>query len=207
MIKISHQVKNLGLYIDRFMTFSSHVDELCKKVSGVLIYLNRMKGCFDDETRVQVVQSLTLSIINYCVKIWGSTNNSVIEKAQKLQNFAARVAVVGVSKYDHITPTLKRLKWLKIKDKYNYEICVSVYKILNKAYPDWLYEFPTVRSVRDTSTRQDNNLYVNNYRTDYGARAMKIIGPILWNQLPNDVKQCQSTYGFKNKLMEHFLND
>ena len=69
MIKISHQVKNLGLYTDRFMTFSSHVEELCTKVSGVLIYLNRMKGCFDDETRVQVVQSLTLSIINYCVKI------------------------------------------------------------------------------------------------------------------------------------------
>ena len=173
----------------------------------ILIYLNRMKGCFDDEARVQVVQSLALSIINYCVKIWGSTNNSVIEKAQKLQNFAARVAVVGVNKFDHITPTLKRLKWLKIKDKYNYEICLSVYKILSKAYPDWLYEFPTVRSVRDTSTRKDNNLYVSNYRTDYGADAMKIIGPLLWNQLPNDVKQCQSTYGLKNQLMEYFLDD
>ena len=206
-IKISHQVKNLGLYIDRFMTFSSHVDELCKKVSGILIYLSKMKDSFDDETRVQVVQSLALSIINYCIKIWGSTNISVIEKAQKLQNFAARVAVVGVGKYDHITPTLKRLEWLKIKDKYNYEICVCMYKILNKEYPTWLYEFPTVRSVRDTSTRQDNNLYVNTYRTDYGARAMKIIGPLLWNQLPSNIKQCRSTYGFKNKLKEYILND
>lgn len=49
-------------------------------------------------TRIMIIQSLVLSVINYCIKIWGATNDLYLNKAQKLVNFAARVAVVGVKK-------------------------------------------------------------------------------------------------------------
>ena len=58
-------VKNLGVHFDRYMTFESHIDEVHKKVMGTLIYLNRLKDSFEPETRLIVVQSLALSLINY----------------------------------------------------------------------------------------------------------------------------------------------
>ena len=184
IIKPSHHVKNLGLHMDKYMTFNVHIDELSKKVSGILIYLNRMKNYFDNKTRVQIVESLVLSVINYCIKIWGGTNNTQLERVQKLQNFAARVAVIGIGKYDHITPTLKQLKWVRIKENYIYEVCVFVFKVLKGEYHNWLYSFPSVGHLRSASTRQNNELYINNFRTDLGSRSMEIRGPSCWNKLP-----------------------
>ncbi len=66
------------------------------------MYIDRMSGSLDKQTRVIVVQTLVLSLIEYCITIWGATNVTVISIVQKLQNFATRVAVGGVKKYDHI---------------------------------------------------------------------------------------------------------
>ena len=40
----ANTIKNLGVHIDGFMTFDTHMQEMRKKkVMGILIYLNRMK--------------------------------------------------------------------------------------------------------------------------------------------------------------------
>ena len=88
-LKPMDSVKNLGIYFDRYMSFDSHIDHVYKKVMGVLIYLNRIKDLFEPQTRIIVVQSLALSLINYCFVVWGSTSNVHLDKIQKLQNFAA----------------------------------------------------------------------------------------------------------------------
>ena len=74
------------------------------------MFINRIKGNLDKTTRITVIQSLVLSIINYGIKIWGSTKTAHIQKIQKTQNFAAKVALGG-SKFDHVTPYFKELKW------------------------------------------------------------------------------------------------
>ena len=129
-ISPSHHVKNLGLHMDRFMTFDKHIDELCKKVMGVLMYINRLKNSFDKSTRIQVVESLALSTMNYCLLIWGTTSSRQLEKAQKLQNFAARVADGRTRKFDHVSPLIKELGWLKIKEKNLYDTYLTVFKIM-----------------------------------------------------------------------------
>ena len=128
-------VKNLGVYFDRYMNFESHIDEIYKKVMGTLIYLNRIKESFEPSTRKIVVQSLALSFINYCLKVWGAASDTQLHRVQKLVNFAARVAVGNVRKYDHISPHLKKLEWPKIKDQYALEICILVFKALNNIIP------------------------------------------------------------------------
>ncbi len=42
--------------------------------------------------QIIVVQLLDLSLINYCIRMWGTTNKTILNAAQKLQNFAAKVA-------------------------------------------------------------------------------------------------------------------
>ncbi len=42
-----------------------------------------------------------LSVINYCIKIWGTTNNYQKKRVQKLQNFAARVAAGRLMCQEH----------------------------------------------------------------------------------------------------------
>ncbi len=108
-ISPSTHVKNLGLYMDRYMSFETHVNEISKKVMGMLIYINRISSYLDKKSRIVVVQSLVLSHINYCLSIWGTTTSSLINKVQKLQNFAARVAVGGIKKFDHVSLPIRSL--------------------------------------------------------------------------------------------------
>ena len=205
VIKPMESVKNLGVHFDKYMTFDKHIDELHKKVMGTLIYLNRLKNYFEPETRLIVVQSLVLSLINYCFIVWGSTTNVCINRVQKLQNFAARVAIGTVRKHEHISPFLLILGWLKMKDKYTFDVCVLVFKVLRNLVPDWLYDFITADSITGITTRQANNLVPIRATTCMGSRRINTIGPQLWNSLPESLKDVESLEVFKNKLKKYLL--
>jgi len=46
------------------------------------MYLNRIRDSFDTPTRVMVVQSLALSMINSCSIIWGATTKEQMESPE-----------------------------------------------------------------------------------------------------------------------------
>ena len=98
--------------MDQTLTFETHIDEMAKKVHGTLSFINRLGDNFDKATRINVVQSLVLSIINYGLKIWGLASKHQLQRVQRLQNFAAKVAVGGMRKFDHVSLAIKELKWL-----------------------------------------------------------------------------------------------
>ena len=54
------------------------------------------------------------------------------------QNSLARV-ITNTSKYQHITPTLKKLHWLPIKQRIDYKLCLLTYKTLTNQQPTYLY--------------------------------------------------------------------
>ena len=206
IVKPKKEVKNLGVYFDRYMSFDSHIDNIYRKVMGTLIYLNRVKDCFEPATRSIVVQSLAMSIINYCFTVWGSTSLVHLGRVQKLQNFAARVINGNIRKYEHVTPFIKELGWLKIRDKYTFNICTLVFKVLRNCLPNWLYNFNTVNTELGINTRNANNLIVRRAKTDIGSREMYTRGPSLWNKLPTEIRETASLPSFKEKLKKYILN-
>ena len=133
------------------------------------------------------------------------TTNEQTERVQKLQNFAARVAHGETRKYDHITPILEELKWMKIENKITYDICIFTYKICNSLLPDWLFSFPTISDVNARTTRQSLNLFVARTKTDMGARAISIKGPKVWNTVPVIIRSQSTIMAFKDKLKQYFL--
>ena len=72
--------------MDSCMTFKFHVDEIQRKAFGTLIYLNRVWERFELECRIMVVHSLVLSVLNYCLSVWGSTNKTQMTRVKKIQN-------------------------------------------------------------------------------------------------------------------------
>ncbi len=44
-ISPTHTVENLGLYMDSYMLFDNHVNEITKKAIGILAYISRVKAC------------------------------------------------------------------------------------------------------------------------------------------------------------------
>ncbi len=75
LITPSKHIKNLGIYMDYHLTFDTHIQEMLKKVMGILFFIYRIKNKFGINTRKIVIQSLTLSIINYYLPVYGTTNS------------------------------------------------------------------------------------------------------------------------------------
>ena len=204
-IQPSSVAKNLGVYLDQYMTFEKHVDEIHKKTMSSLIYLNRVKNQVTPEVRVIMVHSLALSYLNYCPNIWGTACKSQMQRIQKLQNFAAKVATGNGRKYDHATPFIQKLEWLKIDKKCLLDTCILTYKFLNKLLPEWLITFTMVSAINPVSTRQSGNLVVPRRHTHAGERGIKVRGPKLWNTLPLDIKNSPTLDLFKKKVKSFYL--
>ena len=129
---------------------------------------------------------------------------TLFQNVPKLQNFAAKVAIGRLKKYDHVTPILKDLQWLTVQNKYTFEKCTTMYKAVFGIYPKWYLQFPTVRETTNATTRRLSDLHVPKTRTDSGARATTVFGPKIWNNLPSFIGNSGSLHIFKSKLRNPF---
>ena len=81
---------------------------------------------------------------------------------------------------------------------------MMVFKITRGELPNWLFSLPTVGEVRGSrESRQSNNLFIPRTHTDMGAKAFNVIGPRIFNNMPFEIRDCQSHNCFKLKLKEY----
>ncbi len=74
------------------------------------MYISGISDKLDRQNRIIIIETLVLSLIAYCIKIWGTTYDKQMSNVQKLQNFAARMAFGGVRKYDNFSPVFRELQ-------------------------------------------------------------------------------------------------
>ena len=101
-----------------------------------------------------------------------------------------------------ITTILIDLHWLPIAELIKFKILLLTFKALHEQSPIYIKYlvtryFPT-RSLRSSSALRLNRLTYN--LESYGSRAFAVSAPELWNNLPKDIKSCDTIYTFKSKL-------
>ena len=122
-----------------------------------------------------------------------------------IQNTLARV-VTNTSKFEPITPILKKLHWLLIKQCIDCKLCLLTYKTLQIQQPTYLYNSLSFPS-HSLSTRSSDSLVLSipYVRTSLGKRAFSVIAPRLWNSLPPDTRNSLSVSTFRSKLKTHLF--
>ena len=129
-----------------------------------------------------------LSRIDYCNSIYQGAPTYAINNLQHLQNMGCRISK-RLRKYDHITPHLMDLHWLKINELKIYKVCILMYKCIKGSAPQYLSDLVIKdhwHSLRSTTL---NNLPTIRCNTAIAHNsAFSSTGPRLWNMLPNDIK-------------------
>ena len=101
----------------------------------------------------------------HCCFCHHGISQSNLNKLQRIQNSLARV-ITNTSKYQHITPTLKKLHWLPIKQRIDYKLCLLTYKTLTKQQPTYLYNSLSFPS-HSVSTRSSDSLVFPFHMSDH----------------------------------------
>ena len=76
-------VKSLGLYIDSHLTWSLHIEKICKKISSAIGALKRIRSCITTKTAIQVYSALIQPHFDYCCFVWDGLGETLSVKIQK----------------------------------------------------------------------------------------------------------------------------
>ena len=88
------------------------------------------------KTLLNLYNALIKPHLLYGLVIWGSTDPCTTQQPlQLLQNNAVR-AITGISRFELITPSFRRLDILKIHDSCKIEIALNMHKFKNDKLPD-----------------------------------------------------------------------
>jgi len=136
--------------------------------------------------------------------------DSLVQRLQAVQNAAARL-VSGTRRSEHITPVLRQLHWLPVRQRIEFKMSVLVYKALNGLSPQYLADdcqLPLITTTGLQRLRSSNvaTCDVPRTRTTRGDRSFTAAGPHLWNNLPLHLRDFElSLSEFRRLLKTHLF--
>jgi len=133
----------------------------------------------------------------------------LLKRLQSMMNSAARL-VFSSSRFDHITPLLRQLHWLKTAERIHYKLAVLVYKCRHGVAPSYLAD--ELCQPADTGARRrlrsasSSSLIVRRTRlSTAGDRAFPVAAPRIWYSLPQHVTSAPSLAIFRSRLKTHLF--
>ena len=203
----SKSVRNLGISMDRDLTMSTQISKTIQMCFTSLRQIKSIKGCLTMKT---LESALVLSRIDYGNMALVSLPKVATQSIQSIINTTARL-ITGVRKYDHITPVLKELHWLKIDERIEYKIALQMYKCLSNEGPAYLTRdlFPVASLPEKQRLRsaKSKDVVLNKHKLkSLGLRRFSVSGPKLWNNLSKSLKSSSSTKSFCRSLKTYLFN-
>ena len=203
-VKPTSCVRDLGIYVDSALSMTSHVT---RTVSGCFAALRQIRSIRRSVTRpvlLSLVASLVLSRLDYGLTTLAGLPAQQLNRLQSVLNAAARL-VYSARKFDHITPLLKDLHWLRIPERIQYRLSLLVFRCLHGQAPrylaDELQRTSDVESRRRLRSASTASLVVPATKhSTIGDRAFPVAAARAWNCLPDDVTSLNSLPAFKRRL-------
>ena len=174
---------------------------------STLAQIRQAKHALNFDLLVIIINALVFSKLYYCSSVWSNNSASNMQKLQLVQNFAAQI-ISGATKFEHITPSLKNLRWLPIKKQVYLRDAIFAFKCMTGCAPTYLTsQFATRRQISDQITRNSQQLNIPLFKTATGQRSFDQRIVNLYNSLDKDLKLCEDLANFQQTLKSRMLNE
>jgi len=151
-----------------------------------------------------MLRSLVINKLDSCSSVMAGAPDVLLCRLQSVLN-AAVWLVFSARKFDHTTPLLCELHWLKVPERVRFRLCVLTYCCLTGTAPHYLSE--TIRPVSSRGTCQhlrsaetSTLLVPSARRSTLGDRSFSVAAARAWNALPQHVWNAPSLLVFRREL-------
>ena len=179
-----------------------HVANVCRSINFNLYSIGKIRKYLDRPT-VEKLVNATITRLDYCNSLMFGIPKELITHLQMRQNHAARV-ITQWHKYNHITPVLVDLHWLPVKQRIDFKILLLTYKALNGLTSanlcEQLVPYSPVGILRSKGKPLTDISAMSIGELSFAAAA-----PMLWNDLPLNIKQSLSMDIFKSRIKTHLF--
>ena len=191
-------VELLGIKIDEKLNFEKHISEISRKAGGQLNTLMRLNKYLSTDSKRLAVNSFTLSNFNYCPLVWNFASSKLINRVEKIQERALRI--INNDNISSYSTLLENHKKTTIKVKNLQILATEIFKTLQNINPSYIKDIFQISNNR-TSSRLKYNIKSQSFKkVKFGKKSLRILGPILWNSLPNNLKSISSINSFKSEI-------
>jgi hypothetical protein len=198
--------KFLGLFLDKRLNFSTHIQHITKKVSKTVGILSKIRYYVPNSALLSLYYALIYPYLNYGICAWGSTTANHLKPIITQQKSAIRI-ITNSAFRQHSAPLFKSLNLLNINSLHTFSCVNYIYKTL------FLNANHALKLSLDRCNRTHYHHTRNKYLFDIPRvklnlckHSMQIKGPSLWNSLPSELKNCKTFALFKSKTKKYLTS-
>ena len=197
----SDEEKDLGIYVDRVLSFEGHVEKAVAKANQILGLVKRTMTYLDKDTLKLLYCSLVRPHLEYANVVWHPQYKKHIEMLEKVQRRATRLLPMMTELSYH-----ERLRLLELPSlvyRRSRGDAIEVYKYTHGLYRSGLVlklEDPTLKVTRGHCLKLTKNFSKTNIRRNCFMNRMTES----WNRLPAEIVAAPSVNCFKGRFDRHW---
>ena len=205
-------VKYLGLYLDKNLSWDFHVNQLSKKLSRTNGILSKIRHFVSMKILISIYYSIFYSHILYGCSVWSMTTKTNLDIITVLQKKCIRI-INHAPFNSHTNELFIKNELVKLEDIIKIEHLKLVFDFKNKNLPNDLqnlFQYNNEIHTHVTRNVKNEGLYVPQINTSsYGINSIRYCAPVIWNTLVkynNEVNNVKTTSMFKFYLKKYYLS-
>ena len=192
-IKRVNKTEYLGLTREESLSWNQQYKIVKGKLKGGLNSIRKLGEILPQSQLCLVYQALVESHLRYGNLIWGHLPEKKLCALQKIQNRAFYLIESAPVKDNIQTARLSVQKLM------TYDRATMVHKILKEMCPETLKGKLIRTHISKYETRRINDLQIPKLRLELSKKSFSSVGAKVWNDIPNDIRNVESSHLFKQK--------
>ena len=196
--------KFLGVYLDKNISWRSHINNVITKISQTVGIIGRARRFMHTDQLLLLYNTMALPHLQYCLVNWGNfkedRNLKYRDRILRLQKCFLRI-IFGTHRLSHADPLFARARTLKIDDLFKQSIRCFSFKQTNNMLPVRMASLANKIDHSHNTRGSQSNLVINT--SDH--KSLRYTVPKHWNHLPTTLKQASTISSFKNNSKKDLL--
>ena len=198
--------RNLGFMFDSQLSHEKQIASVCRTSFHHIRQLRQIRSSLDTSSAIVLANSLVSSRLDYCNSLYYGLPDSSLYKLQRVQNALARVVYANVKRHHHITPILRKLHWLPIKERILFKIATLTFTTLKNQLPSYMFNLLTRHNPsRSLRSIHQHKLVCPRIDSADGRRSFSYAAPTTWNSLPLHLRSLDAIDTFRSHLKTHLF--
>ena len=193
-IQSNNTVKLLGVTLDRKLSFSDHISDMCNKANSKIRALLRIRKFLSTRKAFHLCNAFIMSRFKYCPLIWMFSSKASGRKIDSTQVRALRAVL-----FNFEIPRSELYSSLNVTPVHTtclQSLLVEVFKSIHKLNPEFMWDMFTVKHP-NMELRKKVLLALP---AKLGKNSIVFRGVLAWNNLPSCLMSIESLNAFRSAI-------
>jgi hypothetical protein len=195
-IQTKDHVKYLGITIDRYLKWDTHITQTVTKARNIQYIFYRLRTILKRSMLLSVYQALVVSVLQYGIIGWGGAYQNQLKKVALVQKSILKIIL---KKDNHYSSDKTYNETLSLDPRQIFIKTILIY--FGTHFQTYKKIIQPEISTMGTRSASFPHLLIPMRNTRFGQQSAAYLGPHIFNILPTFIKLSSSKKFFKDNIV------